>query len=554
MFINHIVMIKSLFCTFLIISLFSCRAMKQNVDLILYNGNIETVDDKMSVVQALAVKDGKIIGTGSNDYIFQHFQSDNVKDLKGKFVYPGFIDSHCHLYGYALTVKTMADLSGARSAQDMVAILKQFHQDHPMSWLAGRGWDQNKWEIKEFPDKSLLDAEFSGVPVVLIRVDGHAVLVNEVAIRQLDLTEAKFKDNKEALLKYGKFTGVFFENTADVFKNAVPEPSVENMSKFLGEAEKDCFSLGLTTVADAGLSKAKVLLIDSLQKEGKLSIRVYAMLDPTPENIDYFVRKGVYQTDRLDVRSIKVYADGALGSRGACLLKPYEDDPANSGIIVTPAFKIREYCMIAYQNGYQVNTHCIGDSANRMVLNIYGEFLKGKNDRRWRIEHAQVVAPEDLPLYGKFSVVPAIQSTHATSDMGWAEKRLGPERVKSAYAYQSLMKQNGWIPNGTDFPIEKLNPLLSFYAAVARQDVHGNPPGGFQMENALSREEALRSVTIWAAKGCMEDHVKGSLEPGKYADFVITGDDLLKTPIRTVPDLKILETYLAGKVVYEKRK
>ncbi|MHC1707553.1 MAG: amidohydrolase [Bacteroidales bacterium] len=543
-------MLKYFWLPVLLLSLISCRSMKQNADLIIFNANIHTLDEAMSLHQAMAVSEGKILATGSNEYIFQHFTSDNRRDAEGKFIYPGFIDSHSHFYGYAYTVKTMAHLNDVRSMEEMIRVLKQFRQDHPGSWLAGRGWDQNKFPVKELPDKTLLDKEFPGVPVVLIRVDGHIVLVNEVAIRQLDMTVNNLEVKQEAQIRDGKFTGVFFERTADRFKDAIPHPETENMANYLLDAEKDCFSYGLTTVADAGLSKERVLLIDNLQKEEKLNIRIYAMLDPGPENFDHFVRRGIYQTNRLNIRSIKIYSDGALGSRGACLLQPYQDEPTTHGIMVITPDKMREYCNIAYENGYQINTHCIGDSANRMVLNIYGEFLKGKNDRRWRIEHAQVVAPGDFPLFEKFSVIPAVQTSHATSDMSWAEKRLGPERVKTAYAYKTLLQQNGWLPNGSDFPIEKVNPLLSFYSAVARQDEEGNPPGGFQLENALSREDALKSITIWAAKGCMEENIKGSLETGKYADFVILNEDLLTVPLKKVPDIKVVETFLDGKSVF----
>jgi predicted amidohydrolase YtcJ len=545
---KHIVMLSTI-----ILSLVSCRGMKQNADLIIFNTHIQTVDEHLTWVQAMAVRGGKIIGTGTNEYIFQHFQSDKVEDMKDKYIYPGFIDSHCHFYGYTRTTKTMADLFEIPSEQDMIAKLKQFRQDNPMSWLVGRGWDQNKWESRELPDKKLIDKEFPGIPVVLIRVDGHALLANEVAIRQLDLTESNLGNTTEALMVNGKFTGIFFETIADRFKDAIPKPEMEKMSKFMMEAEKDCFSVGLTSVADAGLSKSVIQLIDSLQKEGRIKIRIYAMLDPSQENIDYFVKRGVYQTPKLDVRSIKLYADGALGSRGACLLESYSDAPGTRGIVVTKPGEIKKFCELAYRYGYQMNTHCIGDSANRMVLNIYKDFLKGKNDRRWRIEHAQVVTPEDFDMFGKYSIIPAIQATHATSDMTWAVDRLGAERIKNAYAYQKLLQQNGWIPNGTDFPIEKINPLLSFYAAVARMDVNGKPEGGFQIENALTREQALRSLTIWAARGCREDDRKGSLEAGKYADFVVLDSDLLSIPLSAIPTLKVRETYLDGELVYQSR-
>ncbi|MCX6273457.1 MAG: amidohydrolase [Bacteroidetes bacterium] len=528
--------------------------MKQHAEIILLNGTIYTLDDSMTKVEAMAVRNGRIAATGTNTYILQQFTSENTIDLHGKPVYPGFIDSHAHFTGYALGTKTMAGLSGARSEEEMIERVRQFHDQHPSAWVAGRGWDQNLWPGKTFPDNSLLNKVFPDIPAVLIRIDGHAILANSAAISALGITETNLAVKAQAQLVNGRFTGLFFEETADRFKEAIPPQSRQNMVKFLSEAETDCFSFGLTTVADAGLTKERVLLLDSLQNSGYLNIRVYAMLEPSEENIDHFINKGICETNSLNVRSIKLYADGALGSRGACLLRPYSDDPDNFGVIVTSADKIRKYCKLAYDHGYQVNTHCIGDSANRMVLNIYGEFLKGKNDRRWRIEHAQVVDPQDMPMFQKYSIIPAIQSTHATSDMYWAGDRLGPERINNAYAYKTLLEQNGWLPNGTDFPVEKISPLLSFYAAVARKDLKGWPEQGFLMGNALSREQALRSITIWAAKACFDEKIKGSLEAGKLADFVILDNDIMEIPLTEVPSTTILRTYISGQLVFEKKK
>ena len=336
-----------------------------------------------------------------------------------------------------------------------------------------------------------------------------------------------------------------------MLRAAIPGPEYKLVEEALKQAQEDCFAVGLTSVADAGLDFETILMIDSLQQSGKLKMRINAMLSPTAQNMAGFVEKGTFRKERLTVNSIKLYADGALGSRGALMIEPYADDPLNRGLLLTSPEILYEILAKAYENGFQVNTHCIGDSANRLILNLYGEFLKGTNDRRWRIEHAQVINPEDFSLFGKFNVIPSVQSTHCTSDMAWAGSRLGPERVKGAYAYNQLLEQNGWLINGTDFPIEEINPLLTFYAAVARMTIDGIPDGGFQMENALSREEALRSITIWAAKGSFEEDVKGSIEAGKYADFVIVDKDFMKIDIKEVPFLKILKTYLDGELVFE---
>jgi predicted amidohydrolase YtcJ len=309
--------------------------------------------------------------------------------------------------------------------------------------------------------------------------------------------------------------------------------------------------VGLTSVADAGLGTSTIRLMDRMQKEGRLKMRIYAMLAPTEQNINEFVKNGIYKTDRLNVRSVKLYADGSLGSRGALMLKPYSDAPEKSGLQVNEKDYLAGICRQAYDAGYQVNTHCIGDSANRLMLTIYKEILKTTNDRRWRIEHAQVIHPNDFSLFGQFSIVPSVQTTHATSDMYWAAERIGNERIKGAYAYKRLMEQNGWIPNGSDFPVERINPLFGFYAGFARMDKSGWPTGGWQPENALTREESLKAMTIWAAKSCFEEEERGSIEPGKMADFTILEEDIMLIEPTRVPGVKTAQTWIAGERVYK---
>jgi predicted amidohydrolase YtcJ len=341
------------------------------------------------------------------------------------------------------------------------------------------------------------------------------------------------------------------DNAADSLKAAVPAMTLAEKKKALQEAENRLFTVGLTGVNDAGLEFETVTLMDTLLRTGELKIRINAMLEPSLENISNFVRKGPYRTGKLNVRAVKLYADGALGSRGALLTEPYSDDPDNVGLQINSEDYYREMLRLAFDNGYQVCTHCIGDSANRLMLKLYGEVLQGSNERRWRIEHAQVVALEDLALFSEFSVIPSVQCTHCASDMYWAADRLGHERIANAYAYKTLLDQNGWLINGTDFPVEDISPLKTFYAAVSRQDLSGFPEGGFQPENALSREEALRSITIWAAMGSFDEDRTGSLELGKKADFVILDRDIMEVPIRHVPDAIVLKTYIEGETVYE---
>jgi hypothetical protein len=323
--------------------------------------------------------------------------------------------------------------------------------------------------------------------------------------------------------------------------------------KALKVAEQNCFAAGLTSVSDAGLALQDILLIDSLQQTGELNIRVYAMMSPSAENFEYFFPSGPYRTGKLTVSSVKLYVDGALGSRGALLLQPYTDDPNNYGLQLYGEEYYQEICQDAYDAGFQVNTHAIGDSGNRVMLQTYALYLKGENDLRWRVEHAQIVDPADLSYFKDYSIIPSVQSTHCTSDMYWADERLGEERIKHAYAFNDLMTQNGWLVNGTDFPVEDISPLKTVYAAVARKDLEGWPEDGFQVENAISRDQALRSITIWPAKGSFEEAQKGSIEAGKVADFVILEKDIMSVPESEIPFVRVHDTFLDGVHVFSSR-
>ncbi len=523
----------------------SCIETRSEADLVVSNAVIYTVDDEFSMAQSMAIRGGIIIAVGSNQDISKKFIGKQKLDAGGKTIYPGFIDAHSHFFGYALGLQ-MANLTGLNSFDEVISVLQTHEKNSDSDWLIGRGWDQNRWPGKEFPSNHLLNIVFPNIPVVLIRVDGHAVVVNHEAMRRLGIDERTKLPAGEAIFASGKLTGVFLEGTADRFKAAIPPLSRDRIIALLKQAQENCFSVGLASVCDAGLSKDRVKLVDSLQTAEQLSIRIYAMLDPSNENIEYFVEKGIYKTDRLSVRSIKLYADGALGSRGACLIEPYCDAKDQYGVWVHSPDEMRRICQLAIANGYQVCIHCIGDAAVRRVLHIYGEFLQPENDLRWRIEHAQVVHPDDFNLFRKYNIIPSIQSTHATSDMHWAVNRVGEMRLAYAYAQKKLLIQNGWLPNGTDFPVEGISPINTFFAAVARKDLQGYPEGGFQMEDALSREEALRSITAWAAKAAFEESEKGSLESGKFADFVILDQDLMTVDEDKIPLTKVLSTWVGG--------
>ncbi len=525
---------------------------KMDADLIITNARVYTLDSSFSIQEAFAVKEGIILETGKTTEILLKYNSPDIIDLEGKPVYPGFIDAHCHFYGYGQGL-AQADLAGTRSFDEVIKRVSDFSKTNKSAWILGRGWDQNDWEIKEFPDKTELDKLFPDIPVFLVRIDGHAALANQKA---LDLAGVTIKTRIEGgifMQKNGKLSGVLIDWAVEKVRKAIPAAGPSEIPGALLLAQEKCFAVGLTSVQDAGLEKNVIASIDSLNSAGKLKMRIYAMLSPELENFESYMFKGIYKTPYLDVRSIKLYADGALGSRGAKMIEPYSDDPSNSGLWLTSTEKIKEFAILADSFGYQVNTHCIGDGANHEVLNIYSEILKGKNDKRWRIEHAQVVAKPDFSLFGKYNIIPSVQPTHATSDMYWAEERLGKERMAGAYAYRSLMEENGWIPTGSDFPVEDINPVFGFFAACVRKDKQMNPPEGFYMNEALSREDALRGMTIWAASAAFEEDEKGSIEKGKYADFVVCDKDLMTAPETGITGVQVEQTWSGGTKVYSKK-
>ncbi len=531
----------------LLVLTISCNT-REKVSLIITNAKVYTVNNNFELAESFAVKDGKFIAIGTTEEILSKYQSNQILDLEGKYVFPGFIDAHSHFYGYCMTL-LQADLRGTKSFDEILDVIKKHDNKYNSEWVLGRSWDQNDWEIKEFPSKEKLDELFPDKPVYLKRVDGHAALANSKALELAGINSQTQVDGGKIYLKDGELTGILIDNAMELVNDLIPDTDRETAIKALKQGEQNCFEVGLTSVCDAGLYKKQILLIDSLQKNEEMKIRIYAMLVPNEENINHFVKKGIYKTDYLNVRSIKLFADGALGSRGACLIEPYSDDPENYGLIVDAVEFYHEMCKVAHENNYQVNTHAIGDYANRLMLNIYSEYLQGPNDKRWRIEHAQVIHPDDVNKFGDFNIIPSIQSTHATSDMYWADERLGEKRIKNAYIYKVLLDQNGWVPNGTDFPVEKIDPLLTFYASIARKDVEGYPENGFQKENALTRKETLKSMTIWAAKAAFEENEKGSIEPGKFADFVILDENIMEIDEDKIPNAKILKTYSSGRLI-----
>jgi predicted amidohydrolase YtcJ len=557
----------------------SCLQTEQ-IDLIIHNAKIYTVNDAFDIAEAMAINDGKIIAIGAENEILNKYSASNIIDAKKNPIYPGFIDAHCHFVGYALNLKQV-NLIGTKSFDEVVEKVTEFAKTNEDEWIIGRGWDQNDWEIKEFPTNEKLNKLFPNRPIFLTRIDGHAAIANSEVLRRANITyetkidggiitfnidqnDENFQANSNVALseinpniKYQpEPTGILIDNAIDLVTKFIPQPSKKELEVALLDAQNKLFEKGITTVDDAGLSKDTIDIIDKLQQDGKLKMKVYAMISGTEKMLEYYLHKGPYKTDKLNVCSFKFYADGALGSRGASLIQPYSDiiEQEHYGLFINEVDFFNKYAQTIYDKGFQMNTHCIGDSANRLILDIYGKVLKGVNDKRWRIEHAQVIHPNDFEKFKLYTIIPSIQSTHCTSDMYWAKDRLGKDRVKGAYAYKDLLKQNGIVALGTDFPVEDINPIATFYAAVVRKDSKGFPENGFQMENALTRVEALKGMTIWAAISNFEENEKGSLEVGKSADFVVLNNDMLEVNKENILSIKVLQTFIDGENVFSLKK
>lgn len=537
----------------LLLLLLSSCITKTEVDVIVHNATIYSIDEDDLMHEAIAIKDGRIIAIGKENQILNKYTAVEKVDAQNQFIFPGFIDAHCHFLGYGLTLQKV-NLKNSSSFDDVIERCIEFDKKRKPEWITGRGWDNTIWENKSFPSKGKLDKAFPNKPVIVRRIDGHAAIANQMALNLANITTETVVEGGTIEVKNGKLTGILIDNAADLVLNIIPKPTITQKKEALLAAQRNCFEVGLTTVDDAGLGKEDVELIENLHKTEELKMRIYAMLTDSKENLDYYLNVvgEPYRTERLTVNAFKFYGDGALGSRGACLLKPYSDikDSTVYGTLLNDTAYFQKYAELLYEKGFQMCTHSIGDSTSRFILKTYAKFLEGSNDRRWRIEHAQLVDSADFNLFGDYSIIPSVQPTHATSDMNWAVLRLGKKRVRFGYAYKDLLYQNGWIPLGTDFPIEGIDPLTTFYAAVARKNKDGLPKNGFQIENALSRLQAIKGMTIWAALSNFEEAEKGSLEVGKLADFVILNRDLLRVEEDELLKAKVTATYVNGEKVF----
>jgi len=569
----------------------ACRD-KMEVDCLYFNGTVYLLDSAFSRTQALAVTEGRVVDAGDLRTLLIRYRFKDSVDLKGGFLYPGFVDAHCHFVGYGKSLGEV-DLRGTRSWDEVVRRLMPYRNNPAdTSWLIGRGWDQNDWAVQEFPDRALLDSLFPHRPILLSRVDGHAVVVNERALRmtQFEVNGKRFMGRNaiksgrgksdgggdsyrrnasqdgsphhsggEALKRPdGSLTGVLIDNAADLIQASIPKPDVASWKKAILAAQKACHVVGLTSVHDAGLDETQLEALRMLEQENQLSMGVYAMVSATPDQLERYLSRPPHRGLQLHIRSFKFFADGALGSRGARLLEPYHDREGHIGLWVTSPDTLAHYAPLLARAGYQMNTHCIGDAANRAVLQLYSRSLLANAqsngtkaaDARWRIEHAQVVHPDDLSIFRTAGVVPSVQPTHATSDMYWANERLGPERLPHAYAYRDLLSLNGWLPLGTDFPVEEISPLKTFLSAVFRTDSLGFPRGGFLPNQALTRRQALRGMTDWAARAAFEEDERGRLLPGMNADLVWLDTDLMSASYQEIYRARVLGTWSRGKRVY----
>jgi predicted amidohydrolase YtcJ len=524
-----------------------CHFKNKQADLILHNAKIYTVDDAFNTFEAIAIKDGKVLALGTEREILNEYDAPKVIDCGKKFIYPGFIDAHCHFLGYGRTLQEV-NLDSTQSFEDVLERVKSFKPTNSRGWIIGRGWDQNDWADQSFPARTQLDKLYPSTPVALQRIDGHAMLVNAEALKRAGITA-------ETTINGGSIDfekGILIDNAMNRVTDILPAYSREDDIAALLAAQERCFAAGLTTVDDAGLMKSDVDLIKQLQEKKRLLMRIYVMLADDSSNYAHYLMTGIDTSERLTVRAFKFYADGALGSRGACLLAPYDDVlPYGYGLMLREPLHFRQKAYDLRKAGFQMCTHAIGDSANRVMLDIYGEVVGDSADHRWRIEHAQVVHQDDMNKFAKYHVIPSIQPTHATSDMPWAPQRLGRSRVMRAYTYRELKEQNGMVALGTDFPVEGISPIHTLYAAIARKNLKGQPAEGFLMENALSREDALRGITIWPAIANFEENKKGSLEIGKWADLVVLDQDLMKCSEEKIPHTQTLMTLLSGEVVFE---
>jgi hypothetical protein len=530
-----------------------------NADLIVTNARIYTSDDTRPVVEAVAVAGGKVLFAGNTaGAMALKGAATRILDLGGRTVIPGMIDAHGHVTGLGDALH-IVDLTGTTTYDEVVARVAERAKRTPTGqWVLGRGWDQNDWGDTRFPTHDKMSAAVPDHPVYIVRVDGHAGLANLKALQAAGVTAATQDPSGGHIERAadGSPSGVFVDNAQGLVRRAIPRQTRDDVKQAILDAVREAQRWGLTGVHDAGAGATALDVYEELAKNGQMKFRLYAMISDDARTIETWFKRGPLMdayNGSLWVRSIKLYSDGALGSRGAALLEPYSDDPKNVGLLVSAPAHIQDVATRALKAGFQVNTHAIGDRGNRLVLDAYAVALKSAPtaDHRFRVEHAQILNYDDVSRFATLGVIPSMQASHQTSDMYWAGARLGAQRLLGAYAWRSLLNTGVVVPNGSDFPVEHVNPLISFHSAVSRQDARDWPPGGWYPAERMTREEALKSVTIWAAYAGFQEKVLGSLTPGKYADFVVLDQDIMRVPAELLLQTKVLQTWVGGTRVYE---
>jgi predicted amidohydrolase YtcJ len=531
----------------------------QEVSMLLVDGTVYTVNDRQPQAEAIAIHNGMIVGVGTTEQITAGFKAEKVIHLDGKPVYPGFIDSHAHVEGLGAALVNL-NLLGTTSVEQIQQIIRERMKSLPNgTWIRGRGWDQNRWMNKDFPTHEMLDVVAGEVPVYLNRVDGHAVWVNKKVLDLANITRATRDPEGGKIVRdrSGKPTGVFIDNAVDMLHRVLPSANLEERTEAVQRAIQECVRVGLTEVHDMGAGLEIIGIYKKLIHEKKFPFRMYVAVDGLGEAWNHYAIAGPETSGydgRLAVRALKLYADGALGSRGAALIEPYSDDPLNRGLTLTTFDTLLSAARQAIERNFQMCIHAIGDRGNNIALNVYEKAFteRGVNGKklRFRIEHAQVLEPTDISRFNKLGVLPMMQPTHCTSDMYWVESRLGPKRLEGAYAWRSLINQGSIVPVGSDFPVESPNPLWGFYAAITRQDHKGWPDGGWRAAERMTREEALKAFTIWAAFSSFEENMKGSIEVGKVADIVVLSDDIMKVEPASILQAQVEATIINGEIVY----
>jgi predicted amidohydrolase YtcJ len=540
---------KLIIAAYLLFFLASC---KEKADVILINAQVYNNDLSLAKSSGLAIKNGCIVSLDLTNNLLHSWKADTIIDLKNKFIYPAFNDAHCHFVGYAGDM-FKCQLYNTSSFNEVIDRLKKYADTTRTNFIYGRGWNQNDWKVKTFPSNELLNQIFTDKIVFLKRIDGHAALINQTLIEKSKEALAPYLNTDYVEKKNGKLTGIIFDNAMEAVEALLPKIPKASLIKNILQAQNDCLSLGITSVSDAGLSYDEIALIDSLQKSHSLHIKINAMMMARVENMKKFEAKPISNTDLLRIQSLKVYCDGALGSRGACLKKAYNDDATNYGKINITKVELDKICAWAIKNNFQVCAHAIGDSTVSFVLNTYKKFLKPHNQLRWRIEHVQVCDTSDYKTFIDYNIIASVQPTHATSDMYWAVDRLGSDRIKQAYSYGTLAKNKITLALGTDFPVEYLQPLYTFYAAVSRKDAYEKPTNGFQMQDALTRQQAMNGCTYTPAYAEFAEQKKGKLMVGYAADFIVCDVNLLKDPLIKIRNSNILETYVDGKLQWRSK-